>query len=180
LEFLAYATNAFHSMSIKEKYIMKFEKQGKIYQLSAKLILPIGLDEAWDFFSDPKNLKKITPEYMGFHIMSSTDEEMYAGQIISYKVSPLLGVKMNWVSEITHVEHKKYFVDEQKIGPYAIWHHKHFLKEIEGGTEIRDVVHYKLPISFIANRFHSVIVKPRLKEIFEYRTNILHSMFGEK
>jgi len=159
---------------------MKFEKQGKIYQLSAKIILPISLDEAWKFFSDPSNLKAITPEYMGFNILSSMDESMYPGQIISYMVSPLLGIKMNWVSEITHVEHKKYFVDEQKIGPYAIWHHKHFLKEIEGGTEIRDVVHYKLPISLIANRFHSLIVKPRLKEIFEYRTNKLNTMFGEK
>jgi len=159
---------------------MKFEKQGKIYQLSAEIILPISLDDAWEFFSDPSNLKAITPEYMGFNILSSMDESMYPGQIISYMVSPLLGIKMNWVSEITHVEHKKYFVDEQKIGPYAIWHHKHFLREIEGGTEIKDIVHYKLPISMIANRFHSLIVKPRLKEIFEYRTNKLNTMFGEK
>ena len=159
---------------------MNFEKQGKIFQLSAKIVLPIGLDEAWDFFSNPANLKIITPDYMGFHIMSSTDENMYPGQIISYKVSPLLGIKMNWVSEITHVEHKRFFVDEQKVGPYAMWHHKHFLKEIEGGTEITDIVHYKLPISLIANRFHSILVKPRLKEIFEFRTNILNIMFSEK
>jgi len=158
---------------------MVFEKQGQIYQLSAKINLPITIDEAWKFLSDPGNLKVITPDYMGFKIISGTDRAMYAGQIISYKVSPLLGLKMNWVTEITHVDDRKYFVDEQRMGPYSMWHHKHFLKEIEGGTEITDVVHYKLPISIIANRFHSILVKPKLKEIFEYRTKALLTMFGE-
>ena len=158
---------------------MHFEKQGQIYQLSAKINLPIGLDEAWHFLSDPSNLKVITPDYMGFQIISKIEPAMYAGQMISYKVSPLLGLKLNWLTEITHVDDKKYFVDEQRIGPYSMWHHKHFLKEIEGGTEITDVVHYKLPLSFIANRFHSILVKPKLKEIFEYRTNALLTMFGE-
>jgi len=157
---------------------MVFKKQGQIYQLSAKINLPVGINEAWRFLSDPGNLKVITPDYMGFHIISSTDEAMYAGQIISYKVSPLLGIKLNWVSEITHVENLKYFVDEQRIGPYSIWHHKHFLKEIDNGTEMTDIIHYKLPLSFIANRFHSILVKPKLTEIFEYRTNALITKFG--
>ena len=116
---------------------------------------------------------------MGFHILSGLEEKMFAGQIISYKVSPLLGIKLNWVTEITHVEEEKYFVDEQRFGPYAMWHHKHFLKEIENGTELIDIVHYKLPISFIANQFHSLLVKPKLKEIFEFRTQALKSLFGE-
>jgi len=158
---------------------MHFEKLGQIYQLSAKINLPIGVDEAWNFLSDPSNLKVITPDYMGFQIISNMETAMYAGQMISYKVSPLLGLKLNWLTEITHVDDKKYFVDEQRIGPYAMWHHKHFLKEIEGGTEITDVVHYKLPLSLIANRFHSILVKPKLKEIFDYRTNALLTMFGE-
>ncbi|MGB5320859.1 SRPBCC family protein [Lutimonas sp.] len=158
---------------------MNFEKQGEIYQLSAKINLPIPLEEAWKFLSDPSNLKVITPDYMGFHIISGTDRAMYAGQIITYKVSPLLGIKMNWVTEITHVEDRKYFVDEQRIGPYSMWHHKHFLKEIKNGTEITDVVHYRLPIAIIANRFHAILVKPKLKEIFEYRTKALLTRFGE-
>ena len=94
---------------------MRFEKQGAIYQLSAKINLPITIDEAWKFLSNPGNLKVITPDYMGFKIISGTDRAMYAGQIISYKVSPLLGLKMNWVTEITHVDDRKYFVDEQRI-----------------------------------------------------------------
>ena len=158
---------------------MILKKQGQIFELSSSLKLPISLEESWTFFSNPSNLKTITPDYMGFEIISELEKEMFAGQFICYKVSPLMGLKMNWVAEITHVVKNKYFVDEQRIGPYSMWHHKHFLKEIEGGTEITDVVHYKLPLSLIANRFHSILVKPKLKEIFEYRTNALLTMFGE-
>jgi len=158
---------------------MDFEKQGQIYQLSAKIKLPISVNEAWDFLSNPDNLKIITPDYMGFNIISTGGGKMFPGQIISYKVSPLLGLKLNWVSEITYVDDKVYFVDEQKVGPYALWHHKHFVKEIDGGTEMIDIVHYQLPFPLLANRFHGLLVKPKLKQIFEYRTNKLNELFGE-
>ena len=115
---------------------------------------------------------------MGFNIISELDSTMYSGQIISYKVSPLLGITMNWVTEITHVEYKKFFVDEQRVGPYSIWHHKHFFKEIDEGVEMTDTVHYRLPFPILANRFHSLIVKPKLKQIFEYRTEVLVNRFG--
>ena len=98
--------------------------------------LPITLDKAWDFFSDPKNLKTITPEYMGFDIKGGADRRMYPGQIIEYRVSPLLGIKTKWVTEITHVIPNQYFVDEQRFGPYTLWHHKHFIKAIPGGVEM--------------------------------------------
>ena len=158
--------------------MVEFQKQGAVYYLKAKLKLPIDLDEAWKFFSSPVNLKEITPEYMGFNIISNLDPVMYPGQIISYTVSPLLGVNMNWVTEITHVEHQKFFVDEQIIGPYKIWHHKHFFKKISNGVEMTDEVHYRLPFPIIANRFHSLLVKPKLKEIFEHRTKALVTRFG--
>jgi len=158
---------------------MGFEKQGQIYQFSAKINLPISLNEAWDFLSNPDNLKIITPDYMGFNIISTGGGKMFPGQIISYKVSPLLGLKLNWVSEITYVEDKVYFVDEQRVGPYALWHHKHFVKEIDGGTEMIDIIHYQLPFPILANRFHGLLVKPKLKQIFEYRSNKLNELFGE-
>lgn len=158
---------------------MDFEKQGQIYQLSSKINLPISVNEAWDFLSNPDNLKIITPDYMGFNIISAGGGEMFPGQIISYKVSPLLGLKLNWVTEITYVDDKVYFVDEQRIGPYALWHHKHFVKEIDGGTEMIDIVHYQLPFPIVANRFHGLLVKPKLKEIFKYRTNKLVELFGK-
>ena len=150
----------------------------KIYTLQAKQNLPITMEEAWRFLSDPKNLKIITPDYMGFNIQSGADRPMFAGQIIEYLVTPILGIKTKWVTEITHVVDKEYFVDEQRFGPYALWHHKHFIKEIDGGIEMEDLLHYKLPFGFLGQLTHPFLVKPKLDEIFEYRKNKLVELFG--
>lgn len=150
----------------------------KIYTLQAKQQLPISIDEAWNFLSDPKNLKVITPDYMGFNIKSGSDRPMYAGQIIEYIVTPILGIKTKWVTEITHSVDRKYFVDEQRFGPYALWHHKHFIKEVEGGVEMEDLLHYKLPFGILGQLVHPLLVKPKLDEIFEYRQNKLIALFG--
>ena len=151
----------------------------KIYNLSSKQNLPITLDEAWEFLSNPTNLKKITPEYMGFIIKSGADRPLFAGQIIQYIVTPILGIKTQWVSEITHVEYKKYFVDVQLYGPYALWHHKHFLREIPGGVEVEDVIDYKIPLGFIGQLVHPFLVAPKIKEIFAHREKKLIEIFGE-
>jgi ligand-binding SRPBCC domain-containing protein len=150
-----------------------------LYSLHATQKLPISLEEAWEFLSNPANLKVITPEYMTFKIISGADRPMYSGQIIEYIVTPLLGIKTSWVTEITHVEPLKYFVDEQRFGPYALWHHKHFIKEIEGGVEMEDLVHYKVPFGFLGKLVHPFLVKPKLQEIFNYRTQALESKFGK-
>lgn len=151
----------------------------KIYTLHSKQNLPISLDEAWEFLSNPKNLKIITPEYMGFKTLSGDDRDMFAGQIIQYIVTPVLGIPMKWVTEITHVHDKKYFVDEQRFGPYDLWHHKHFLKEIPGGVEMEDIVDYKVPMGIIGQLVHPFLVKPKLNEIFEFRRKKLIELFGE-
>ncbi len=161
-----------------KKLNMKIEKFGNVFQLSARQMLPISLDEAWKFLSDPANLKEITPDYMGFNIVCGADGEMYPGQLIQYIVTPLLGIKTRWVTEITHVIDRQYFVDEQRFGPYDLWHHKHFLRAVEGGVEMIDTVHYKLLFSPIANLFHDLLIKPRLTEIFTYRENKLEELFG--
>lgn len=150
----------------------------KIYTLHAKQNLPISREQAWQFLSDPKNLKVITPDYMSFNIQSGADRTMYAGQIIEYIVTPILGIKNRWVTEITHVVDQEYFVDEQRFGPYALWHHKHFIKEIEGGVEMEDLLHYKLPFGYLGQLAHPFLVKPKLDEIFEYRKNKLVELFG--
>jgi ligand-binding SRPBCC domain-containing protein len=150
----------------------------KIYKLHAKQNLPISVDKAWSFLSNPENLKVITPDYMGFNIQSGADRPMFAGQIIEYIVTPILGIKTKWVTEITHVVDKEYFVDEQRFGPYTLWHHKHFLKEIDGGVEMEDLLHYKLPFGFLGQLVHPFLVKPKLDEIFEYRKNKLVELFG--
>lgn len=150
----------------------------KIYTLHTKQNIPISLQEAWDFLSDPKNLKIITPDYMGFKTLSGDDRPMFAGQIIQYIVTPVLGIPTKWVTEITHVEPLKYFVDEQRFGPYDLWHHKHFIKEIPGGVEMEDIVDYKIPMGILGQLVHPFLVKPKLHEIFEYRKNKLIELFG--
>ncbi len=151
----------------------------KMYTLHTKQNLPISLQQAWDFLSSPANLKVITPEYMGFHIVSGTDRPMYPGQIIQYIVTPVMGIKTKWVTEITHVKDMEYFVDEQRFGPYALWHHKHFIKEIPGGVEMEDIVDYKVPMGFLGKMAHPFLVKPKLHEIFEFRRKKLIELFGE-
>ncbi len=151
----------------------------KIYTKTSKQSLPISIETAWEFLSNPNNLKKITPDYMGFVIESGADRPMFPGQIIQYIVTPVFGIKTKWVTEITHVQHLKYFVDEQRFGPYSLWHHKHFLKEIPGGVEMEDIIHYKIPLGFLGQLMHPIIVKPKLDEIFEYRRKKLIELFGE-
>ena len=151
----------------------------KIYSLHKTQKLPISLDEAWGFLSNPKNLKIITPDYMSFNIISKIDRPIYIGQIIQYIVTPLLGIKTKWVSEITHIQEKKYFVDEQMYGPYSLWHHKHFIKEINGGVELEDIIDYKVPLGIIGQLIHPILVKPKLEEIFSYRQKKLIELFGE-
>ena len=151
----------------------------KIYTLHTKQNLPISKEKAWEFLSSPKNLKTITPDYMNFDILNGADRPMFAGQIIQYIVTPILGIKTKWVTEITHVVDGEYFVDEQRFGPYALWHHKHFIKEIPGGVEMEDIVDYKVPMRILGQLVHPILVKPKLNEIFEYRRKKLIELFGE-
>lgn len=151
-----------------------------VHKLSRKIFLPISKEKAWSFFTNPDNLAKITPPEMGFQITSKSREgDVYEGMMISYKVSPLLGIKLTWVTEITKVRKGEYFVDEQRIGPYKLWHHEHWFKEVEGGVEMEDIVHYALP-GFVPDFiFHPLIVKGKLKEIFDFRTKVIEGLITE-
>lgn len=151
----------------------------KIYQIHAKQALPITAEKAWDFLSSPHNLKEITPKHMQFHIVSGGNQPMYAGQLIEYKVQPFKGYRTTWVTEITHVTQGKYFVDEQRFGPYALWHHKHFITEIDGGVVMEDLVHYKLPFGWLGTLMHPLLVKKQLQQIFKYREEKLYQLFGK-
>lgn len=150
----------------------------KLYSIHTKQKFPITIDTAWEFFSDPKNLNTITPDSMKFITLSGDDKKMFSGQIIHYKISPFPFITMQWVTEITHVEDKKFFVDEQRFGPYAFWHHKHFFTEIEGGILMEDIVHYKVPFRIIGQLFHPLLVRPKLEEIFTFRKQKLTEIFG--
>jgi len=151
----------------------------KIYKLHKFQKLPISNAKAWEFLSNPANLKVITPDYMGFDILDGADRNMYQGQVIQYIVTPVAGIKTKWVTEITHVKEGEYFVDEQRFGPYSLWHHKHFIKKIEGGVEMEDIIHYKLPFGILGQLAHPILVKKKLEEIFSYRQKKLNELFGE-
>jgi ligand-binding SRPBCC domain-containing protein len=152
----------------------------KIYHLKRTQILPITLTEAWDFFSTPRNLSRITPSEMGFEILySSGGEKTYAGQIIRYKVSILPFVKLHWVTEITHVKEPFYFVDEQRFGPYALWHHQHIFREVPGGVEMTDELNYAIPLGFLGRFAHLVFVGREVNRIFDYRFRVLEEFFDK-
>lgn len=150
-----------------------------MHSLTRTQRLPISVSEAWKFFSSPDNLKTITPPYMGFDIKSGGGVDMYAGMLIKYTVKPLLGIPMTWVTEITHVENGKFFVDEQRVGPYAIWHHQHHFKEIPNGVEMTDIVNYKLPLGIIGEWIEPLIVKSKVESIFEFRNKKMIELYGE-
>ncbi len=150
-----------------------------IYQLRTSQKIPSNIDQVWDFISSPRNLKKITPAQMGFQITNEPiADKMYAGMIIAYKVSPLLGISMDWVTEITHVQDKEYFVDEQRVGPYSIWHHQHKITPISGGVLMEDIVSYKPPLGVLGSMANSLLIKGQLKSIFDFRYTAVEKEFG--
>ena len=149
------------------------------YSLRAVQKLPVPIEKAWDYFSDPANLQSITPPALAFKIISHHHgERMYPGQIIEYKVKPLLGISLYWMTEITHVSPPHLFVDEQRRGPYSLWHHQHLFRSIEGGTEMTDIVHYRLPLWIFGHLAQILTVKKQLKQIFEYRFEKVEQLFG--
>jgi len=151
----------------------------KIYNLKTVQCIPVSLDTAWDFFSKPDNLKDITPSNLGFDIMSKHHgSAMYAGQIIEYRVRPILGIPLYWMTEITHVENHRFFVDEQRFGPYSLWHHQHHFKAVEGGVEMTDIVHYKLPFWVLGDLANTLFVQSQLRGIFEHRYVAVEQKFG--
>ena len=152
----------------------------KVYTIKTVQKIPNSLAEAWDFFSKPSNLAAITPDNLGFNIISKHHgERMYPGQIIEYIVKPVLGIPLYWMTEITHVEDQKYFVDEQRFGPYSMWHHQHHFKAIEGGVEMTDIVHYKLPLWILGDIAHTLFVKAQLTHIFDYRFTAVENKYGK-
>lgn len=151
-----------------------------VHNLKCIQQLPVDLNTAWEFFSSPLNLKEITPPRMGFHVTSDPEflDKMYPGQIIMYTVKPLAGIPLFWMTEITQVESGRYFVDEQRVGPYSLWHHQHHFKAIPGGVEMTDLVHYRIPLGPLGDLANLLFVRRQLEEIFDFRRKKLESVFG--
>ena len=151
-----------------------------VHSIKAVQKIPVPLSEAWNFFSNPANLDKITPDDLGFIIISkNTGEKIYPGQKIEYKVSPILRIPLYWMTEINDVEENKFFVDEQRKGPYSLWHHEHHFKEIQGGVEMTDIVSYRIPLGLIGEAANSIFVKKKLQDIFKFRFRKVEEVFGK-
>ena len=149
-----------------------------IYQIHKTLKLPIGISQAWDFFSNPRNLSLITPPWLCMKILSELPDEIYNGLIIRYKVRPVLSIPLNWLTEISHVNEPHFFVDEQRYGPYRMWHHQHHFKEVPGGVIIEDIVDYVMPYGICGNFMHSLFIRNQLEKIFDFRASTLTKLFG--
>ena len=151
---------------------------GKHFQFISIQYLDTDIKSVWEFASSPKNLKKITPAYMLFNITSEIEDKMYLGMIISYKVAPILKLKLNWVTEIKHVVENKFFVDEQRIGPYALWHHQHLFEVVDKKVRMTDIVTYKPPFGFIGRLANTLFIEKQIKSIFEYRKIKMNEIFN--
>lgn len=147
-----------------------------VHVLERRQALPISIERAWDYFSSPANLSRITPPWLGLRLTAPLPDRMHPGLIITYRVRALPGVHVAWVTEITHVSEPHLFVDEQRFGPYRFWHHQHHFRQIAGGIEARDVVHYALPRG--AGLAGGWFVRRRLEEIFDFRRHVLEETFG--
>lgn len=150
------------------------------FQLKKEIKVNASLEEVWKFISSPVNLKEITPPGMGFEIETdSATTEMYPGMIIGYSVKPLWSIKTKWLTEITQVKNLEYFVDEQRVGPYKMWHHEHFIKAIKDGVLMTDIVTYQPPFGFLGTIVNKWVIQKKLSEIFNYRAKALENRFGQ-
>ena len=161
--------------------MISFKKHSGIYTLETQQELILSLKETWDYFSSPENLANITPPKMGFDITSKVDKKAYKGQIITYTVSPVPFIKTNWVTEITQVKERFFFIDEQRFGPYTMWHHEHWFEELaNGNTLMKDKISYKIPFGIIGHLAQKLFIKKQLRVIFNYRHITLEKMFNGK
>ena len=149
-----------------------------LYKIHEKQKLPITVEQAWEFLSNPSNLSRITPKHMQFEMISTPKKQISPGQILQYRVSPFLGIKLKWVSEITHVQKNHFFVDKQLYGPYSVWIHKHFIHKIENGVILEDEIHYSPPFGVLGEIMHKLWIKKQLTGIFDYRKEKLNKLFG--
>ncbi|MDX1666296.1 MAG: SRPBCC family protein [Saprospiraceae bacterium] len=137
------------------------------------------LPQVWSFFSKPQNLNELTPDDLSFKIISPAGEvDMYPGMLIRYRVKPLFGISLFWMTEITQVREGEYFIDEQRMGPYAFWHHQHHFEKVDGGVLITDRLHYKVPFGPLGTLVDKWIVEPRIEEIFRFRKQKVDQIFG--
>ncbi len=150
-------------------------------QIIKKQLIKTDIDNLWDFMSSPKNLDMITPKEMKFNIKSNNgNKKMYEGMIITYTVTPLLNIPLNWITEITHIKKNKYFVDEQRVGPYKMWHHEHIFEQKEDGILMTDIITYVPPMGVLGKIANFLFINKKVNNIFDYRKKIIDQLFNKK
>ena len=150
-----------------------------IFKIETTTLIKAPIEDVWEFFSSPKNLNELTPPDLSFEILTNLDQvKMYPGLIINYKIRPLLNIPLRWTTEITHCETPYFFVDEQRFGPYAFWHHQHRFEQTPEGILMTDIVHYALPMGIIGRLMNSMYVQQRVQSIFDYRNQRISQIFG--
>ncbi|TRX66199.1 SRPBCC family protein [Carboxylicivirga sp. M1479] len=150
------------------------------FQIKRRQFIRASIEEVWDFMSSPHNLKRITPEHMRFDVLSKgLPQRIHEGMIICYRVRPLPFFNVKWLTEITHVREGSFFVDEQRVGPYRLWHHQHHLKEVDGGVEMLDVVTYEPPLKLLGSFANALFIRSKLNEIFDFREFALNFIFKD-
>ncbi len=148
-----------------------------VYTIHREQIVPAPLQMIWDFFSNPRNLNELTPPDLSFRIIGEVAERMYAGQIIEYRVSFMPGFWSKWLTEITHVRDRAYFVDEQRLGPYKLWHHEHHFVPVDGGVRIIDKVTYIVGFGPIGAVVNMLFIRGKLRRIFDFRRERVSALF---
>jgi len=151
-----------------------------MHKLKQEQFLPISLETAWEFFATPKNLNEVTPDDLVFEVTSDLPDKMYEGLIITYRIKPMLNIPIHWCTEITHIKAQQFFVDEQRKGPYNIWHHEHHFKAVEGGVLMTDLLHYDIGKSIFGWIAGKLFVHQKVKDIFKYRYKTLEAYFARK
>ncbi|HPR62681.1 MAG TPA: SRPBCC family protein [Thermoanaerobaculia bacterium] len=147
-----------------------------LFKIERRQVIPVSLTRAWGFFSDPGNLSAMTPSDLHL-VVEGNPPAMYEGMILTYRIRPVAGIAVRWVTEITHVREPHFFVDEQRMGPYRFWHHQHHFREVQDGVEVEDIVHYRIPWYPLSIPIHSLFIRPRLRGIFDYRSEKLRQIF---
>jgi ligand-binding SRPBCC domain-containing protein len=149
-----------------------------IYRLHRRQVVGGVLTDVFGFFKSPGNLEALTPPWLGFRVMHASDAEVLEGTHIAYRLR-LRGIPIRWESRITEFQENVMFADEQLVGPYRRWYHRHLFRAVPDGVAIEDVVEYQLPFGVLGRLAHAMFVRRQLHQIFDYRAAVIGARFPQ-
>ncbi|MCQ8180190.1 SRPBCC family protein [Methylomonas sp. SURF-1] len=150
----------------------------KVYYLYRKQALALSAGQAWEFFSSPHHLNRITPDFFHIDITSPVPDAIYGGLLIRYRMKAVGGWPMVWLSEISHCDKPRRFVYQQRVGPFAFWSHEVAISESANGVEVEDIVFYAMPFGWFGRLMHRWLIGKKLRQIFDTRRDYLERHWG--